>query len=282
MLPLRDLPWEHALGDLLISCGFHRDIVAQGIDDAVGDRVSSGDGNRIVDSLRLVASLTDTLPFHMRLRGHPEWDYWSSRVDLYVSRHAEAFTTAASTDSFLRRVALKAGLITTSQALDMPGGPVVLFRMSQGCFEPRSPYFIDVFMALLAGWPAFGQAHVASDLNAFGEYLIDHPEPPWLQGRPDGGLTIDWGRESPVDVSKPGPLSRAAYLGAAAILLIVEETRLPQHIERRLGPLRHVAPYLARRQGFGRGSELPSLLVPDEFKQTFRDWAEGRISVTAT
>jgi hypothetical protein len=141
----------------------------------------------------------------LHLRGNPEWDFWSSRGEDFISTHVEAFTTAASADFFLRMVALKASLITTGagpgQALRMPGGPVVLFRMSDGCFEPRSPYFIDVFTALLAGWPAFGQPRVAS----------------------------------------------AAYLGAAAILLIVEETRLPQHIERRLGPLRHMAPYLARR-----------------------------------
>jgi len=281
MIPLLELPWEHALGDLLISCGFHHDSVAQRIDGAVGDRVSSGDENRIVDGLRLAVSLTDTFPFHMRHRGNPEWDFWNSRVDHCISRHAEAFTTAASADSFLRLVALKAGLITTGQALDMPGGPVVLFKNSHSCFEPRSPYFFDVFAALRAGWPAFGQPRIASDLNAFGEYLIEHPEPPWVQGRPDEGLTTDWGHEPPAPIRRPGPLRRAAYLGAAAMLLIMEEARVARHIERRLGPLRHIAPYLARRQGFGHGSELPSLLVPDEFKQAFRDWAEGRVTTTA-
>jgi len=223
------------------------------------------------------------LPFYWQRRGNPEWDFWSSRVAHYISRRAEAFITAASADSFLRLVALKAGLITTGQALDLPGGPVVLFRMSHGCFGSRSPYFADVFEALRVGWPAFGQPRISSDLNAFGEYLIEHPEPPWLQGRPDETLTVDVRREPPAPISRPGPLSRAAYLGAAAIALIREEGigHAPPHIERKLGPLRHIAPYLARRQGFGHGSELPSLLVPDEFKQTFRDWAEGRVSFTA-
>jgi hypothetical protein len=279
MIP-RYSPWAHALGDLLTSSGFHHDVVAQRIDDAVGDRVRSGGEDRIVDGLRLAVSLTDTLPFSWPLVGHPEWDFWNSRVDHLISRHAEVFTTAASADSFLRQAALKAGLITTGEALNMPGGPVVLFKNSHSCFEPRSPYFFDVCAALRAGWPAFGQPRIASDLNAFGEYLIEHPESPWVQGRPDEGSTLDWGREPPVGISRPGPLSGTAYLGAAAMRLIMEEAGLARP-ERNLGPLRHIAPYLARRQGFGHGSELPSLPVPDEFKQTFRDWAEGRVSFTA-
>jgi hypothetical protein len=46
--------------------------------------------------------------------------------------------------------------------------------------------------------------------------------------------------------------------------------------------MHHLAPYLARRQGrLGRQTQLPNLLVPEEFKQTFRDWAEGRVDFTA-
>ncbi len=73
----------------------------------------------------------------------------------------------------------------------------------------------------------------------------------------------------------------SAWLGTAAMLLILEElnpgTNNPR---RRLGPLRHLAPYLTRRLGPGR-AELPDLMVPDQFRQTFLDWAEGRVNFTA-
>jgi hypothetical protein len=40
-------------------------------------------------------------------------------------------------------------------------------------------------------------------------------------------------------------------------------------------------PYLERRDGRDRDTPLPDLLVPDEFKQILRAWADGRVSVTA-
>ena len=79
----------------------------------------------------------------------------------------------------------------------------------------------------------------------------------------------------------PGQLSQAAYLGAAAILPIMIETDLvPGSETLTLGPLEHIVPYLARRTGRDADAALPDLLVPDEFKQIFRDWADGRVSIT--
>jgi hypothetical protein len=117
-------------------------------------------------------------------------------------------------------------------------------------------------------------------LEAFGSYLMDHPEPPWLRGSlGDWGWTAVFG-EGP-DAAAPGQLSQAAYLGAAAILPIMIETDLmPGSEALTLGPLEHIVPYLARRTGRDADTALPDLLVPDEFKQIFRDWADGRVSVT--
>ena len=84
------------------------------------------------------------------------------------------------------------------------------------------------------------------------------------------------------DAAAPGQLSQAAYLGAAAILPIMVETDLMLESEAlTLGPLEHIVPYLARRDGRDRDTPLPDLLVPDEFKQILRDWADDRVSVTA-
>jgi hypothetical protein len=140
-----------------------------------------------------------------------------------------------------------------------------------------------VLAALGQGWPAFGQAAVVADLDAFGAYLIDHREPPWLDMTASDvtALLLDSEALPSALNRRPPPLSQVAYLGAAVLLLIMEETRLlTMRAGQPLGPLRHLAPYLTRRRGLGRRTELPSLMVPQEFKPAFRDWAEGRIDAT--
>jgi hypothetical protein len=165
----------------------------------------------------------------------------------------------------------------------MPGGPMVLFRPSQGVFRECAPYFGPVLSALGQGWPAFGQTVVVAGLDAFGTYLIHHREAPWLDVTAfDATTLLDSETPSGLLDRRPPALSQAAYLGAAVLLLVMEETRLlTTPADWRLGPLRHLAPYLTRRRGLDRRTELPSLLVPKEFKHAFRDWAEGRIDATS-
>jgi hypothetical protein len=172
-------------------------------------------------------------------------------------------------------------LISVRQALDMPGGPAVLFKPSQGAFRECAPYFAPTLLALGQGWPAFGQVTVAADLDAFGAHLIDHPEPPWLDMTGFDATTLlpdSETRPGALD-RKPPPLSPVAYLGAAVLLLVMEEARLAIKADRRLGPLRDLAPYLSRRKG--RRTKLPDLTVPEEFNQAFLDWAEGRIDAAS-
>jgi NACHT domain len=274
---------EMAWQALLQCCGSYRDTVADEVDFLVASKIRSGDQAALVASLRLTVSLPLALPYSIRLPGNPEWEFWTQRGYRNLTRHDAAAITAAEKDAYIRLSALTAGVITTRQALDMPGGPAMLFQTSYSCFTEAPPYFAAVLLALLKGWPAFGQPAIVSDLAAFGEYLIDHPAPPWLHGTVSGeNLVISEENDRPGSrTARPGPLTRVAYLGAAAILLIQEESRQPPaYTGRRLGPLRHIAPYLAHRQGFNH-SELPTLLVPDEFKQTFQDWAEGRVNFTA-
>jgi hypothetical protein len=48
-----------------------------------------------------------------------------------------------------------------------------------------------------------------------------------------------------------------------------------------LGPLRDLHDYIKCRSGPAPGRPLPDLPVPEEFKQIFRDWAEGRVNFIA-
>ena len=279
----QDSSLRMAWRELTARRGTYHDVIAGEIDAAVGRAVGSGREYLTVGSLRLTLSLCDALPTALPRKGYPDRETWTARAEVCLTAHRSAAVAAARADAYVRHGVVRAGLVSVRQALDMPGGPVVLFRPSQGVFRERASYFGPVFFALGQGWPAFGQAVVAADLDAFGSYLLDHREVPWLEvtGADADNLLDSEPLPGALD-RKPPPLSQAAYLGAAALLLVMEERRLlTTQAGRRLGRLRGLAPYLSRRRGRGRRAELPSLLVPDEFQQVFRDWAEGRIDVTS-
>jgi NACHT domain len=264
--------------------GTYRNVIVGEIDAAVDRAVRSGREDLIVGSLRLILSLRDALPPSPQRGGHPDREAWTIRADSCLTAHGPAAIAAARTDAYVRQGAIRAGLISVRQALDMPDGPIVLFQPSYGVFRECAPYFGSALSALGLGWPVFGQAVVVADLDAFGGYLIDHREPPWLDMTAFDGTMLGPDSETLPGAldRRPPPLSQAAYLGAAVLLLIMEETGLhTTEADRRLGPLRHLAPYLTRRRGLGRRKELPSLMVPEDFKQSFRDWAEGRIDASS-
>jgi NACHT domain len=278
------LIWSAACHGLLIHCGDYRDTVADEIDATVADDVRRGDHDRTVSSLRTAASFPHAFASAPWTSDAVDRGFWIRRADGILRRHAAAMAAAAETDVFIRTAALRVDIITRRQALDMPGGPSVFFQPSEGCFTNFQAYFVDLICALDEGWPAFGEPGLVEELTAFGDYLISNPGPPWIHGdasRWDDGLdALD---EPSFFTGRPGPLNQMAYLGAAAMLSILEETNPGRtNAKRRLGPMHHMAPYLAHRQGLGLRTKLPSLLVPEDFKQTFRDWAEGRVDFMAT
>jgi NACHT domain len=264
--------------------GTYRAVIADEIGTALARAVESGREDLIIRSFRLILSLPDALPLSLSRGDHPDRHTWTNLADSLLIAHSPAAIAAARANVFVRHGAIQAGLITVRQALEMPGGPMALVRPSPGVFGEHAPYFGPALSALGQGWPAFGQGAIVADLDAFGAYLVHHREPPWLDVTAfDGTQHFLSAEVQPGTLDRrPPPLSQAAYLGAAVLLLVLEETRsLTAHGSRPLGPLRHLAPYLARRRGLGRRTELPSLMVPAEFKQAFRDWAEGRIDATS-
>ncbi len=271
--------------DLLINSTPYRKVIAGEIGEFVARTIHSGDPVETSSSLRVALSLPNLMLHTIHASRDQQWRYWSSDIHNALQPFSDAVAKAAALDADVRVPAVKTGLITTRQALDMPGGPMWLFKSTPGCLCTHSPYFEKTLSALYTGWPIFGQPAIVSDLTAFGEYLIDAPEPPWLPRTVFAltGYIAALTDKRPLFSGRPALLSRAAYLGAAAILLMLAETsRSLQHDEERLGPLHHLAPYLAGRQGrVGRHTRLPDLPVPEEFKQTFRDWAQGQVNVTA-
>jgi hypothetical protein len=274
--PENFMMWRPAWSALLTNCGRYRETVAGEIDAAVEQAVVSGHRDLVV-SVRLTLSLPDALSDP----GGKERQFWSSYILRFLGEHRATVVTAAETDAYVRTRAVENGLVTVGRALRMAEGPRVAFGTSQGCFDVVDPFFQHTFYALINGWPFFGEPAAAANLETFGSYLMDHHEPPWLRGGLGYSIWVQVLTEDP-DAAAPAPLSRAACLGVAAILPIMLEAGLiPAGTEFKLGPLDPVVPYLECREGRAPGTALPDLPVPDEFRQTLRDWADGRVSVTA-
>jgi hypothetical protein len=280
----RDAWVRPAWRELTSHRGPYHDVIADEIGAALESAVRFGREDLIVSCLRLILSLPDALAPSPQRGGHAEREAWESYAVSRLIAHGPAAVAAARADAYVRHGAIRAGLISVSQALDMPGGAADLFRPSQGLFGECAPHFGPALVALGRGWPAFGQGGVVADLDAFGEYLTGHREPPWLDVTALGvpAVLLDDGTLPDALDRRPPPLTQASFLGAAVLLLIMEEARLfTTQAGRQLGPLRNLAPYLSRRRGRGRRAELPSLMVPEEFRQAFRDWAAGRIDASS-
>jgi hypothetical protein len=281
----RPAPTYLALPVLLVGCGAYRDMVADEIDATLTSRLQSTDRVTLVSGIRLMASLPYALP---------SWDsndsvldFWLSRAGDNISAHRAAVAAVAETDAYVRLIALAYRLITVKMALSMPGGPTALFQESHGCFACFEPYFIGAFRALDGGWPSSGETHITGDLATFGEYLLDHPAPPWIKGAADYAMgSANRGSGSAKSIIPLDELSRTAYLGAAAIIAILSESG-QRTFQPPFNALPELVPYQSFRQDTIRRTKvlwevqkLQDLPVPYEFEQIFREWAALGVTVT--
>ena len=207
-------------------------------------------------------------------------------MDDILRAHAAEVTEAAEEDLHLRNFAIWLGFISVRQALEMPGGLSALFHEPWDFMATAvDPYLKTACGALLMGWPAFTDAAIVADLQAVGEYLRDHPRLPWVHD-PAARLFEKsfWEALAPsVPAAAPGSFDATACLGGVALMAILSEndrTDILERSTRRTGPLCGILPYLERRSGGGPDAGLPDLPVPEEFRQVFRDWAEGRVNFT--
>ena len=260
----------------LTAAGYRETVVGE-IDAAVEQAVASGRRDLVASSVRLTLSSPDVLSDP----GGKERQFWSSYIFRFLGRHRATVATTAETDAYVRTRAVENGLVTVGRALRMTEGLRVMFSTSQGCFDVVDPFFQVYVRRPHQRLALLRQPAVAANLETFGRYLMDHHEPPWLRGGLGYSYWVQVLTEDP-DAAAPAPLSRAACLGVAAILPIMLEAGLiPAGTEFKLGPLDAVVPHLECRDGRAPGTALPDLPVADEFRQTLRDWADGRVSVTA-
>jgi len=179
-------------------------------------------------------------------------------------------------------------VISSGQALAMDGGLGALLRTPTSYFPHDRgivPYFQPVCTALCMGWPAFSDPWITTALEAIGQRLVAYRVRPWLLGGidlPTDIPSVATGVAYGTGLDGHNGVPTMAYLGVAALLALLTEQHgrgqaMPSAWPPTLGPVREIAPYLKRRLGESETAPLPELLVPDEFKPLFRDWAQGGI-----
>jgi hypothetical protein len=283
------LPFAWLLG----SCNSSLTVVSEEVSICIAGMIAADDNETHLKGLRLAVSL------HVPLRGN--WggggpnlhkddrlrSFWEGQTAENLRAYREAIITAAAHHNDIRSLALWENLITIDQALKMPEGLRPLLRVQHvGIFGLRRlPRLLnDFFWLANEGRPSTLNAHRAvKDLVAVGRYLVINPQFPWTTGSARRWSEFTWNKVSTTS-ERPHSLDPLTYLGGAAVFLMSAELdrTVPSHkLENdptRLGPFNDLYPYVEFRHAPESALPLPDLPVPEEFKQVFRDWAEGKVN----
>jgi NACHT domain len=280
------------LGWLLISCGACRTITDEEISATIAALVASEEPDKRLNGLRLAVSLDTRVPgYGPELRPDNQMRaFWHDRVNENVRTYAKDIIAAATDHTEMRFVAVERRLITVSDALRMNGTLLPLLQdMKMGILgRDLNSFFMSEVYEISMGYADTDTiSEIISDFAKVGEFFSGHPQPPWVIRSGPGWWQYFWnGQEhSAVSLSAIDPMT---YLGVAGIVLIFAEFNehrgpmpsRPDDDPSRLGPFRDLYAYIDHRQG-ARTDPLPELPLPDEFKQVFRDWAEGTVNFTA-
>jgi hypothetical protein len=166
----------------------------------------------------------------------------------------------------------------------MPGHLTVLLqaqRMKVFDFS-ESPLLMSDALEVVTG--TYSDRALES-MTAVGEYLIDHPRTPWVEGRPDSLHHLFWFDSTQANM-EPNHPSSIAYFGCAAVLLSPAESEDSAAVaffidvsKRERFPVFSVlCDYFIIRCDGNAPLPLPDLPVPENVKQVFRDWAEKKVN----
>ena len=277
---------EKLLEVLVSHCGTYIGVVVDQIDTNATDIFRLSDKKALAKKVKYILSVLMVVRTCNRSNGRLDDSWLESKIDRFMQTHAASVVQAAQTDSYVRNIALGRRLITIKQALDMPDGLSMLFDCPNSFFASygKLPYLESIHNYLLMGWPTYCDSDTTADLKAIGQHICNYRELPWISA------PIDWRPIHRNDEVQEKPLVESesfdsiAYLGAAAILsILIENERdvILDYDSHQFGPLAHLFPYFELRKTGSSVIPLPELPIPDQFRQTFRDWAEGRVDFTA-
>jgi hypothetical protein len=274
------------VGWLMGSCSTTLSIVDEEITASIAEMVTSDNLATRLNGLRFAMWLDNGprmsrgdagpgLPYDSRLSR-----FWEDRASKNIHIYKEEIITAAAQHVDIRNSALRRSVITVEQALEVDADLLpLLSHQSAHIFSLIwSGYLPNMLANLMAHGASQG---MGADMRAVGSYLTEHSDLPWAHGRVSPYRYFDYNKTL---VRKASRLDQISYLGAAAILLMSLEGDSPYRMQTvdqepsRLGPISGLYGYIERRLAGEPGPPLPDLPVPEEFRQVFRDWAEGKVN----
>lgn len=284
--PLRYLPLSWLIGSSNESC---YGVMSDELDMRIAAMTSSADPATCLAGLRLAVWLPYASWGNDTFEAPKVQSFWREWSDEKAKRHTAAIVAAAETNMEMRFAALEWNLISTEDALKMPGSILPLVQVQPtGIFGIHwASHLVGAVVTLAQSPPSSSNPQeLQNELDKFtavGGFLMENQKLPWVSGPAQPWWDYHSWREEPGDLNQPLPLAPVTLLGAAAILLIASEekaeTTLPQGGPDRFGPLKEVAYYILRRWGQWDG-ELPIISVPAPFPDLFVKWANNELNFT--
>jgi len=284
---------------LLASCVSCCDIVKDEFAARIADMISSREPGIHLNGLRLAVWVSRGAAFERNGQlvvpaRAPEHlaQFWDEFACQNAKSHAADIVAAASCDEGMLYASLRHRFLTVEHFIAISGSDLTpLFTSHHGVIFRQiwTPYLYYLVGAATRAWgrivhsglPRATEESMRSDFTAVGQFLIDHPDPPWLSTSLSPRfepVSLFSSTENLVLSSVPfetkDPIT---YLGAAGSILIAAElTRnriLPAKNPLPLGAFSDLYPYILRRWDYEHDTQLPEIPVPEQFQRLFKTWA---------
>lgn len=244
-------------------CTSYREIAREEVGEVISESIESGDSDLRIGALQLTASLA------MLGDIYSGGGTWADLEDELLESYSSAVPEAATFDLCVLTTALSKRILSLREFLVTPGGLTALLSQPINAFYP---------MQWASHLESLGGADFVSAMADVGNYLRQDPQVPWASAvGKDAGYIDELHPRRGADLAAI-KFTGDAYLGYAAIAAILTETG--NLIKGYPAAIRDFDLYTTHRMHPEQRQSLPELPVPDEFKQVFRDWAEGKVNFT--
>lgn len=222
-------------------------------------------------------------------------DFWDEFASRNTQTHAAAIAEAAAQDEGMLYACLRHRFLTAKDVLTAPGSDLTpLFTGHRATIFDAiwTPYFEYLAGAASRGWgsavhsglPITSDQHIDEDFAALGNWLVNHPCPPWLSVNTATRYEALGLFHSTEFIARPGRFQTAnpaTSLGIYTALLITAEMTRYKTLEDNgnapLGAYSDLCPYILRRWDRQPDAPLPELPVPEHFQRLFTAWANKEI-----